>query len=193
MSRRHSREGGNPSPDLAHNCIVGRWIPASAGMTAMVNSAIWDTSRPALRRQVQDRPERGDVRRVAGILAGVGHLPSHLAHPEEPHLTAVAAIDDQRRIFAIRLEQVEIAGIIVADRLDEVGVAPAPLLREGELAFDRAARQYLVGDALLDVGGIAIDRADPVGTHRAGPFAFGPIHPIVADQGSVAKIGGSQR
>ncbi|QCB40069.1 hypothetical protein E5554_20860 [Sphingobium sp. PAMC28499] len=31
---RHSRAGGNPSPDLASGPMLERWIPASAGMTA---------------------------------------------------------------------------------------------------------------------------------------------------------------
>ncbi|RSU51183.1 hypothetical protein DAH51_22040 [Sphingobium yanoikuyae] len=30
---RHSRAGGNPSPDLASGPTLGRWIPACAGMT----------------------------------------------------------------------------------------------------------------------------------------------------------------
>ncbi|RSU75552.1 hypothetical protein BRX37_10915 [Sphingomonas sp. S-NIH.Pt3_0716] len=31
---RHSRAGGNPSPDLASGPTLVRWIPASAGMAA---------------------------------------------------------------------------------------------------------------------------------------------------------------
>src|SRR6478609_4296786 len=74
-----------PPPGIGARSVIELRIPVAAAAT---------------RRQVQHRPERGDVRGVARILAGVRHLPRHLAGPEQPYPVAIAPVDDQRRILA---------------------------------------------------------------------------------------------
>src|ERR1051325_11918519 len=50
----------------------------------------------SLGRQIEDRPQRRDVRRIARILARIGHVLCHLACPEQPHRVAIAPVDDER-------------------------------------------------------------------------------------------------
>src|SRR5262245_10346876 len=65
-----------------------------------------------LGREVQDGPQRADVGRVARILARVGHLPGHLAGPEEAHAIAGAPVDQERGIVdGVGTEHAEVVRI----------------------------------------------------------------------------------
>ena len=82
------------------------------------------------RCEIENRPQRCNVGRVARILAGVCHLARHLAGPEQAHLVAFALEDDERRILAVRLQQIQITCVVVADSLNEVQLSLATFLRE---------------------------------------------------------------
>jgi hypothetical protein len=57
-----------------------------------------------------------------------------------------------------------------------------PRACESELALDRRAADHGEGDALRDVGGRDVHRAEERRAHRARPLALGPVHPEVADE-----------
>ena len=54
----------------------------------------------------------------------------------------------------------DILGVVVADGLYEIQIAPAALLRERELSPHRRAAEHLQRDALFDVGRVAIHGAE---------------------------------
>ncbi len=58
------------------------------GLRSITQIRIPALAAPA-RRQIQNRPQRSDVRRVAWILTRIGHLRRHLGRPEQSHLIAV--------------------------------------------------------------------------------------------------------
>jgi len=79
-----ARRKGDPyaaRPRLGTGSVVQLRIPVSPA---------------SFRRQVEKRPQRCNVRRVARVLAGIGHFEAHLARPEETNLVPVALEDDQR-------------------------------------------------------------------------------------------------
>ena len=116
------------------------------------------------------------------IEAGIGGFDAALGRPEQADLVAVAPPDRRRRAFALVGQRMDVAAIIVADRLVEFEVPPAALAGEGELARDRRAADDGERDPLLDVGRGNVERADERGAHRAGPLALGPVHPEIGEQ-----------
>ncbi len=118
-----------------------------------------------------------------GSCPGSAAAGRHLARVEQADRVAVPAIDGEGRVFeALIVQQPEIVGIIVADGLDEIEIAPAALRGKRLLPGHRAAAEDFERDALLDVVGVAIDAAEPVGAHRAWPFALRAEHPEIGDE-----------
>ena len=125
--------------------------------------------------EVQDRPQRRDIRRVPWVLARIGHFGRHLACPEQSDLVAFSLEDCQSRTFAsILVDEAQIVRILVADRLDKIKVTPAALAGEGELTFDRAAAEDLERHPLLDrcrlrrpTSSCTSDMAVPVAAHTS--------------------------
>src|SRR5690242_1928409 len=80
-------------------------------------------------RQIQNRPQRGDVGSQTRVFARIGHIWRHLGGPEQPHFIAVALEHSDRRPFrAVAFQRPDILGVVVADGLYEIQIAPAALL-----------------------------------------------------------------
>src|SRR5262249_50163452 len=134
-------------------------------------------------REVEDRPERGDIGRTTRVLTRVRHFFGHLTRPEKPHLVAVAFEHDQRGILrAVGVDQAKVVGVIIPDRLHEIEVPPAALCREGELPLNAATAEDLERNPLFYVSRIAVHCPQPVGAHRTWTLALRPIHPEISDQ-----------
>ena len=52
--------------------------------------------------EVEQRPERRDVRGVPGVLAGIGHCHGHLAGPEQPHRVTLPPEHDAAELDLLR-------------------------------------------------------------------------------------------
>ena len=95
--------------------------------------------------------------------------------------------------LAVRVDEAEIVGVVVAHRLDEIQVSPAALLGEGELTLDGAAAEDLQRHPLGDIRAVAVQPAEQVGAHRARALPLRPVHPEVGDQGLLVAEEVAQR
>src|SRR5205085_4385125 len=81
-----------------------------------------------------------------------------------------------------------VAGILAGRIRIEPQSLPAPLLGEGREPLHRRARHDRERDALPDVAGLPVKRAQERGAHRAGPLTLRPEHVAVDGEGlSVAE------
>ena len=116
------------------------------------------------------------------VLAGVGGF-AGLARPEMAHHVGVLPPDIERRPFAtVGCEASIVLGKIIADTLVEFEVSPAPLARESDLARHRRATDNCQGNALFEIDGGNIERAEQRCAHRTRPFALRTIHPEIGDK-----------
>src|SRR5262245_51285761 len=74
----------------------------------------------------------------------------------------------------------------VSRRRVELQMPPAALLLERDQPFDRRFGDDRERDALLDIGELAVPRAQRRGAHRAGPLTLWTVHEVVHDERVVA-------
>src|SRR5206468_4383473 len=117
----------------------GRWTPVAA--LSLVAQLLVPVHRPALRRQVEQIPQRLEGADAPVVLSRVGWGVGELRPPEMTNHLALAVKDVEHRHLPALLVLAEVVAVIrVAGRGQQGQVPPAALVAEGEQARQRGLR-----------------------------------------------------